>query len=105
LLHVLPMPKPGKPRDPAELSVAEALHRLQQLLLHGAELWCRAEPAVEHGEPGPQILNIAGRSGTDLIVLGVRGLNTLTEIATRVERAIAYDVVAHAACPVLTVRG
>jgi len=41
----------------------------------------------------------------DLIVVGVRGVDTLTGLATRLERAIAYDVVAQAHCPVLMVRG
>jgi hypothetical protein len=40
-----------------------------------------------------------------LIVLGVRGMDMLMGVATRLERGIAYDVVAHAPCPVLTVRG
>jgi nucleotide-binding universal stress UspA family protein len=105
LLHVLPTPKPGKAAKPRELSVAETLHRLEKLVPPDAELWCRLEPTVEHGEPGREILATANRCGADLIVLGVRGMDTLTSVATRMERAIAYDVVAHAPCPVLTVRG
>jgi len=105
LLHVLPAPKPGKANKTAELSVAEALHRVENLLPPDAELWCRPEPMVEHGEPGAQILAVADRCGADLIVLGVRGMDMLTKIATRVERATAYEVAAHAHCPVLTVRG
>jgi nucleotide-binding universal stress UspA family protein len=104
LLHVLPAPKPGKSKL-VELSVAEALHRIVDLLPPDAELWCRPETIVEHGEPGDQILAAAERCGADLIVLGVRGLDTLTRLATRVARATAYEVVAHAPCPVLTVRG
>jgi len=105
LLHVLPTPKLGKAAKPRELSVAETLHRLEKLVPPDAELWCRLEPKVEHGEPGREILATANRCGADLIVLGVRGMDTLTSVATRMERAIAYDVVAHAPCPVLTVRG
>ncbi len=104
LLHVLPTPKPGKATKPAELSVAEAMHQLEQLAPQDAELWCRLEPTVNHGAPGREILATASRCGVDLIVLGVRGMDTLTRVATRMERAIAYDVVAHAPCPVLTVR-
>ena len=104
LLHVLPAPKPGK-SNKTEFSVAEALHRIENLLPPDAELWCRPEPMVEHGAPGAQILAVADRCGADLIVLGVRGMDTLTGIATRMERATAYEVVAHAHCPVLTVRG
>jgi len=105
LLHVLPAPKPGKANKAGELSVAEALHRVENLLPRDAEFWCRPEPTVEHGEPGAQILATAERCGADLIVLGVRGMDALTEVATRVERATAYEVIAHAGCPVLTVRG
>jgi nucleotide-binding universal stress UspA family protein len=104
LLHVLPAPKPGKATRPGELSVAEAMHQLELLVPQDAELWCRLEPTVNHGAPGREILAMASRCGADLIVLGVRGMDTLTRVATRMERAIAYDVVAHAPCPVLTVR-
>jgi nucleotide-binding universal stress UspA family protein len=105
LLHVLPAPKPGKQARPTGPSVAEVIHRLEELVPKDAELWCRPEPTVEHGEPSAQILAVANRCGADLIVLGVRGLGVLAPVATRVERAVAYDVVAHAPCPVLTVRG
>jgi nucleotide-binding universal stress UspA family protein len=105
LLHVLPAPKPGKAKKAEDLSVVEALHRVEALLPLDAELWCRPEPTVEHGEPGAQILATAERCGADLIVLGVRGMDTLTQVVTRIERATAYEVIAHARCPVLTVRG
>lgn len=64
---------------------------------------CRPDARIEHGEPASQILATAVGCGADLIVLGVRGL-MYPSIATRVERAIAYNVIAHAPCPVLTVR-
>jgi len=105
LLHVLPTPKTGKQIRPGGLSVAEALHGLEELVPTDAELRCRPEPKVEHGEPADQILAQAEWCDADLIVLGVRGVDTLPGFATRVERGIAYDVVAHAPCPVLTVRG
>lgn len=105
LLHVLPAPKPGRAKKAVELSVAEALHRVEDLLPGDPELWCRPEPTVEHGEPGAQILATAERCGADLIVLGVRGMDMLTKVVTRVERAPTYEVIAHARCPVLTVRG
>jgi len=104
LLHVLPAPKPGKSKKLLELSVAETLHRMVDLLPPDAELWCRPETVVEHGKPGDRILATAERCGADLIVLGVRGMETLTGLVTRVERATAYEVIAHAPCPVLTVR-
>ena len=103
LLHVLPKPKSGKPER--EFSIAEVLHRLQELVPAEAELWCRPEAVVQHGDPAEQILAAANQCGADLIVLGVRGMDRLAGAATRLDRAIAYRVVVQAPCPVLTVRG
>lgn len=105
LLHALPLPKPGKTIKPLELSVAEATHRLEDLVPPEAELWCRPRAVVEHGDPAARILAAATEYGADLIVLGVRGINALPSIATRMRKDTAYEVVAHAQCPVLTVRG
>ena len=105
LLHVLPQPKPGKAINPSDLSVAEAIHRLEQLLPQDAQQWCRPRPVVEHGEPASRILAAAEENGADLIVLGIRGLDKLGRISTRIQKDIAYNVVARAHCPVLTVRG
>lgn len=105
LLHSLPLPKPGKAIKPGELSVAEALHRLEALIPEEGELRCRPRALVEHGAPAAQILSTARQCGADLIVLGVRGADSLTIVAARVQRDTAYDVIAHAPCPVLTVRG
>jgi len=105
LLHVLPLPKPGKTIKPGDLSVAEATHRLEDLVPPEAELWCRPRTLVEHGNAAARILAAAKDYGADLIVLGVRGLDTFAGIATRVQKDTAYDVVAHAPCPVLTIRG
>jgi nucleotide-binding universal stress UspA family protein len=104
LLHSLPQPKPGKSVKP-DLSVAEAIHRLEALVPEEAELWCRPRPLVEHGEPAAQILTVAKQCAADLIVLGVRGVDAMAGVATRVQRDTAYEVIAHAPCPVLTVRG
>lgn len=105
LLHSLPLPKPGKTVKPGELSVAEAIHRLETLIPEEAELWCRPRPIVEHGDPAAQILAVAKQSGAELIVLGVRGLHGMAGVSTRIQSDTAYDVIAHAPCPVLTVRG
>jgi nucleotide-binding universal stress UspA family protein len=104
LLHVLSKPKSGKP-EREDVSIAEALHQLQELVPAEAELWCRPEPMVQHGNPAEQILAAAHQCGADLIVLGVRGMDRLAGVATRVDRAIAYQVVVNARSPVLTVRG
>ncbi len=105
LLHVLPKPKPGRAERDDDLSIAEALHRLQELVPADAELWCRPEAMVGHGDPTEQILAAAHQCGADLIVLGVRGMGRLAGAATHLDRAIAYQVVVNAPCPVLTIRG
>jgi nucleotide-binding universal stress UspA family protein len=104
LLHVLRELRQGKRTKSGGVSIAEAMHRLHELVPKEAELWCRPEAMVQHGGPGEQILAAANQSGADLIVLGVRGLNTLAGVRTRMERATAYPVVVHSPCPVLTVR-
>lgn len=105
LLHVLPQPRPGKAIKTADLSVAEAIHQLEDLVPQEARQWCRPRSLVEHGEPAARILAAAKENGADLIVLGIRGLDKLGRISTRVQKDIAYNVVARAQCPVLTVRG
>jgi nucleotide-binding universal stress UspA family protein len=105
LLHVLPARKGGKENKPGELSVAEALHRLEDLIFTDTELWCRSKLLVEHGSPASQIIAAANTLRADLIVLGVRGMGGLAGIVGRTQTDIAYNVVANAPCPVLTVRG
>lgn len=104
LLHILPKLVQKKAGRSGELSIAETIHQLHEIVPPDAELWCRPEALVQHGAPAEQILATANLRGADLIVLGIRGVDALTGIATHSNRAIAYDVVAHAPCPVLTVR-
>ena len=68
------------------------------------ELQVPLEVAVEYGEPAERIVDAAKRRGADLIVLGVRGAAGHMGAATHLEGATAHKIVAHAACPVLTVR-
>jgi nucleotide-binding universal stress UspA family protein len=104
LLHILSKPGQNKAGRSGGLSIAEAMHQLHEIVPPDAELWCRPEAMVRHGDPAEQILSTANQCGADLIVLGVRGLDALTGVATNLNRAIAYEVVALAPCPVLTVR-
>lgn len=88
-----------------ELSVAEAIHRLYEIVPESAELDFPPQVSVEYGEPAERIVEVAKQRGVDLIVLGVRDAAGRLGAATHLERATAHKVVAHAACPVLTVRG
>lgn len=105
LLHVLPDPIPRKgPKSPKE-SVADAMHRMQELLPQRVGTFCRPEALVRFGRPAEQILECAKEVGADLIVMGVRSPGSRTGIESHFERAIAHRVVTHAICPVLTMRG
>ena len=103
LLHVLPIAGSEKEAKKPEASVVHAVHKLGELVPSAAELWCRPEPMVECGEPAEKILGVAHERDADLIVLGVRGAR-LMGAATHLEGSTAHKMVAHAKCPVLTVR-
>jgi len=109
LLLVTVMRKPEKIEESEnrifELSVAEAIHRLYEIIPEDAELDFPPQVSVEYGEPAERIVEVAKQRGADLIVLGVRDAAGRLGAATHLERATAHKVVAHAACPVLTVRG
>ncbi len=98
----------GGPRDDekrAEQTIADAMHRLLEIVPADAELWCRPEASVQYGYPADTILAMAKDRGADLIVMGVRDAAGHLGAATHVQRATAHQVVAHATCPVLTVCG
>jgi nucleotide-binding universal stress UspA family protein len=106
LLHVMPKPdsRNGKEDKHFELSVAEALQQLYDTVPKAAEFYMPPEAAVEYGEPAERIVAAAEERRADLIVLGLRGAADHIGAATHLERSTAHKVVAHAACPVLTVR-
>jgi nucleotide-binding universal stress UspA family protein len=103
LLHVIETLGSRKDKKHVGLTVAEALHRLHEIVPAEAELWCRPETVAEHGDPATQILKVANEKKVDLIVLGIRNNGPVT-VVSHLEKTIAHTVLAHAACPVLTVR-
>lgn len=109
LLLLLVMRKPGSANEGDkhlfDMTVAEAMHRLYEIVPKDARLDLPPEVAVEYGEPAERIVEFAKERGADLIVIGVRNAAGRIGAATHLERAIAHKVVAHAPCPVLTVRG
>ena len=112
LLHVLPpveepgslrafAGKPGASGQPASLDSA-ALHELQTLAAQAGAACCSAiEPIVVHGNPSIEILAAAAECGAGLIVLGAAQRSVFETIAR--DRTI-HRVLAHARCPVLTLR-
>ena len=87
-----------------ELTSADAIYHLSQILPPDARLWNRPELVIKHGEPAKNIIDTAVSCGADLIVLGVCG-GDHSGIATHLGGATAHEVVLNATCPVLTVRG
>jgi nucleotide-binding universal stress UspA family protein len=103
LLHVMRQPHKleGNGEKHFELSVAEAIHRLYETVPNDVQLHFPPEVAVEYGEAAKKIVEAAKQRDADLIVLGVRNGSSAV---THLEASTAHKVVAHAACPVLTVR-
>ena len=105
LLHVMRDPEFNASERPPQDSVANVMHQLYELVPPEEELWCRPEAKVWFGNPAERILEAAVALDADLIVLGVRDAAGHLGAATHLERTTAHKVVAHAPCPVLTVRG
>ena len=72
-----------------ELSAAEAMHRLYEIVPSDAKLEFPPEVAVDYGEPAERIVEIARQRAADLIVLGVRKVSHIGA-ATHLERATAH---------------
>lgn len=105
LLHVMRDPDLNTRKRTEEDSVANVMHQLYELVPAEAELWCRPEATVRFGNPAARILEAATELEAGLIVMGVRDAAGHLGAATHLERTTAHKVVAHALCPVLTVRG
>ena len=103
LLHVVPERKPGE--LVSWFDVQESSKQLLRKLVPAeAEAWCRPEYLVERGDPAERILDLANLRAVDLIVLGAQPEKGIPGAATHLPIATAHKVVAHANCPVLTVR-
>lgn len=85
------------------------MQRLQNLISRDADTTLPVECVVEFGAqfspPGERILEIARDRAADLIVLGLRRTHGAGSAVTHLTRTTAQHLVAHALCPVLTVRG
>jgi nucleotide-binding universal stress UspA family protein len=107
LLHVVEQPATGiVDREAFTVSMRR---RLEELVLPEAVPWCHLECMVEFGRhsapPAERILEIAGERTADLIVLGLRPTHGAVSTVTHLAHTTAQQIVAYAACPVLTVRG
>ena len=106
LLHVLPpMPEMQRKGLPTGLPTgfdSAAMHELSMLASDTGAGCCSAvEPLVIHGNPSIEILATAQERHASLIVLGATERSAFENL-TR-DRTV-YRVLAHARCPVLTLR-
>lgn len=107
LLHVVEQP-PARILNLEEVK-SSLMRRLKELAPPESEPECHVECLVEfssqYAPPAERILEVARNRGTDLIVLGVRPTHGAVSVVTHLAPTTAQCVVAHALCPVLTVRG
>jgi nucleotide-binding universal stress UspA family protein len=75
--------------------------RMKQLMPAESENWCKVDFRVTFGAAVEEILGEARETNADLIVMGAKTRKTF---AGHEPLTIAYNVVAKAKCPVLTVR-
>ena len=69
------------------------------------ELLFEPEYAVEFGNVSEQILRFGSERSSDLIVLGIRPPQGNVSHLTHFSNTTVQQIVAHANCPVVTVRG
>ena len=74
---------------------------LKRLVPSESQTWCEPRFRVEEGDPGEQILKVAREEDAGLLVLG---LPKNKQFSARFRSGVAYSVISHARCPVLTVR-
>jgi len=99
-LHVIAHPG-TLPSDTGDELVRESVARMRDLVPEGMEDFT-PECVAEFGAPGPDIIRIATEMEADLIVMGVHAGH---HASSHLPWTVASHVLAHARCPVLTVRG
>lgn len=103
LLHVFAEPQAGDLVTWSD-TISATKDLLRQLVPQEAESRCKPEYFVEQGDPAERILDLASIREASLIVLGAQPDKDRPWTDTHSPIAIAYKVVCHAKCPVLTVR-
>jgi nucleotide-binding universal stress UspA family protein len=98
-LHVLPE-ETGQ--NPDARSLAEPLRQeMMRIFCSAISPNCRADFAIEFGDPAATILRYAQEMNADLIGFGVRPVN---DVVLLLRNTVAYRVILDAHCPVLTQR-
>ena len=83
--------------------IEDGLRRLQELIPESVALQYPPERLIEFGSASERILQVAEQHEADMIVLGARDIAEIG--STHVPWTTTHHVLAHAPCPVLTVRG
>jgi nucleotide-binding universal stress UspA family protein len=99
LLHVVPL----VPMQHQVYVAGSAKKRLEELVPADAEDWCHPATVVSFEFPAEGILHFAEAQSADLVVMGVH--KRAPRASAHLPWAIAYEVICHAPCPVLTVGG
>ncbi len=74
---------------------------MAQTLGEDSSEWCKPTFQLEHGMEIDQIIERAQRQNAGLIILGVR---TASQLGRRLHSSFAYNLLAKATCPVLSIR-
>ncbi len=104
LLHVIEDRGANDLAGPAEF-VESSERQLRALVPNESKFWCAPRFVVEQGLAAEKILEAARRMNANLIVLGVHGQEGVPGAATHLPIATVHKIIAHAECPVLTLRG
>lgn len=97
MLHVL---EDLSPTEDLEKIMGVIQRRLENQVPPDASNWCKVNLVVRTGKPYQQILQIALETGTDLVVMGVRGRNA---VDLAMFGSTTHRVIQLGACPVLAV--
>jgi nucleotide-binding universal stress UspA family protein len=100
ICHLQPVhPVSQEEETQAEEQYCEAVRRV----IPGSEAsWCSPGAQLAHGVKADEILERARRDSTGLIVLGVKAES---QFARHLHTSLAFQLVATATCPVLSLRG
>ena len=86
----------------SEQKIRDAARRLvNQTVQHLLKAGFTAEPICKIGDPAEEIMKVAAKQHTDMIVMGAKGLSAIDRI---VLGSVSTRVVQYATCPVLVVR-
>ena len=109
VMHVLNEPAGDEPflesLDTPEFRLRcehSARTRLEALIPDEARTFCEPVTQTRWGKPYRRILDVAENESTDLIVMGVHGRNA---VDVMLFGSTTNQIVRHAVCPVLTLRG